>query len=160
MSETPMNKLRELVERWRSESGGDLPTSIREVVTELDPIVSDVERLETEVANLKAHREKFEKTNGELTDYAYLCKLEGQVERLVEAPSRILTVSLYRSLERLSIAIEGCGKIGFEESKPTTNEQHGQIWLELNDAQKDAKLKLKHYGLAPFDPPVAPKEIK
>ena len=85
MSETPMNKLRELVERWRSESGGDLPTSIREVVTELDPIVSDVERLETEVANLKAHREKFEKTNGELTDYAYLCKLEGQVERLVEA---------------------------------------------------------------------------
>ena len=76
------------------------------------------------------------------------------------APSRILTVSLYRSLERLSIAIEGCGKIGFEESKPTTNEQHGQIWLELNDAQRDAKLKLKHYALALFDQPVVPKETK
>ena len=43
--------------------------------------------LMNEIANLKAHRTASVKTdNGwELTDYAYLCKLEGDVERLVEA---------------------------------------------------------------------------
>ena len=56
-----------------------------------------------------------------------------------------LSTSLYRSLERLSLSIEACSKIGFEESKPTTNATHGEIWMALNEAQKDAKLKLKHY---------------
>lgn len=56
-----------------------------------------------------------------------------------------LTTILYRSLERLSLAIENCAKIGFEESKPVTNEQHAVIWQYLNEAQKDAKLKLKHF---------------
>lgn len=56
-----------------------------------------------------------------------------------------LSVSLYRSLERLSIAIEACGRIGFEESTPTKNENHAQVWIFLNEAQADAKLKLKHY---------------
>ena len=56
-----------------------------------------------------------------------------------------LSTMLYRSLERLSIAIDSCARIGFEESKPTTNATHGQVWQDLNDAQKDAKFKLKHY---------------
>jgi len=92
-----MNKLRALCEKWQRPNinirgdGGEGSTDISYSATrlqcaaELRAILPDVERLETEVANLKAHREKFEKTNGELTDYAYLCKLEGQVERLVEA---------------------------------------------------------------------------
>ncbi len=76
-----------------------------------------------------------------------------------------LAVMLYRSLERLSLAIEACGRIGFEESKPTTNAAHGAIWIDLNDAQKDAKLKLKHYEQfvrallsAPPAPPAEPSE--
>lgn len=66
---------------------------------------------------------------------------------------RRMTTVLYRSLERLSIVIESCSKIGFEESKPTTNPVHGEIWMALNDAQKDAKLKLKHFhdSLAPHE---------
>ena len=135
MSETPMNKLRAMCQTWWHRADSDC-----------DP------------ANGNAFAQG--RGQGESTCAAELTAILPDVERLVEAPSRILTVSLYRSLERLSIAIEGCGKIGFEESKPTTNEQHGQIWLELNDAQKDAKLKLKHYGLALFAQPVAPKEIK
>lgn len=45
---------------------------------------ADVERLEAEIANLKAHRTASVKTdNGwELTDYAYLCKLESDNESL------------------------------------------------------------------------------
>lgn len=57
-----------------------------------------------------------------------------------------LSTMLYRSLERLSLAIEACGRIGFDESKPTTNQAHAEIWIDLNDAQMDAKLKLKHYA--------------
>jgi len=60
-----------------------------------------------------------------------------------EVKYKHLTTVLYRSLERLSLAIEQCAKIGFEESKPTTNEMHGEIWIGLNEAQADAKLKLK-----------------
>ena len=52
---------------------------------------------------------------------------------------------LYRSLERLSLAIEGCAKIGFEESNPIKDAHHADIWNGLNEAQKDAKLKLAHY---------------
>jgi hypothetical protein len=65
-----------------------------------------------------------------------------------------LATMLYRSLDRLSLAIESCAKIGFEESKPTTNAAHGAIWDDLNAAQKDAKLKLLHYQK--FVAPVAP----
>ena len=66
-----------------------------------------------------------------------------------------LSTMLYRSLERLSIAIESCAKIGFQESSPTTNAHHASIWNDLNDAQKDAKLKLKHYEtLAAAEPQV------
>ena len=133
MSETPMNKLRELCENWAE-------------CTDLAAI------RKTATPETRAQATGWKQCAAELR------AILPDVERLLEAPSRILTVSLYRSLERLSIAIEGCGKIGFEESKPTTNEQHGQIWLELNDAQKDAKLKLKHYGLALFNQPVAPVE--
>jgi len=56
-----------------------------------------------------------------------------------------LSVMLYRSLERLSISIESCARIGFTESSPTTSEGDAMVWQDLNDAQKDAKLKLKHY---------------
>jgi hypothetical protein len=62
------------------------------------------------------------------TDYARLCN------------------KLYRSLKRLSLAIEGCSSIGFEESSPTTNAHHASIWNDLNEAQRDAKLKLKHFS--------------
>jgi hypothetical protein len=58
-----------------------------------------------------------------------------------------LALMLYRSLERLSLAIERLGKIGFAvhaEGKPW---EHEQLWMDLNDAQKDAKLKIKHYAL-------------
>lgn len=71
-----------------------------------------------------------------------------------------LSAMLYRSLERISLSIEGCAKIGFQENKPTTNERHAQVWNDLNDAQADAKLKLKHYAqfvsgapTPPADPP-------
>ena len=50
-------------------------------------------------------------------------------------PMRLATM-LYRSLERLHIAIKECGRIGFEESSPTRNEHHASIWLALNDAQR------------------------
>ena len=74
--------------------------------------------------------------------------LRAEAAPVVETPAENtrLSTMLYRSLERLSIAIESCAKIGFEESKPTTNEQHAQVWIALNEAQKDAKLKLKHYA--------------
>lgn len=58
-----------------------------------------------------------------------------------------LSVMLYRSLERLSIAIAECGRIGFEESK------HFDIWMDLNNAQADAKLKLKHCAQFVAAPP-------
>jgi len=64
-----------------------------------------------------------------------------------QVPDRLATM-LYRSLERLSLAIEGCAGIGFQESSPTQNAHHASIWRDLNDAQKDAKLKLKHYQSA------------
>jgi hypothetical protein len=70
-----------------------------------------------------------------------------------------LSAMLYRSLERLSLAIEACGKIGFEESKPITNAAHGEIWLDLNNAQKDAKLKLKHYAQFVAQPSHASGEL-
>lgn len=75
-----------------------------------------------------------------------------------------LSAMLYRSLERISLSIEGCAKIGFQESKPTTNERHAQVWNDLNDAQADAKLKLKHYAQfvsgAPTPPADPPSEIR
>jgi hypothetical protein len=58
---------------------------------------------------------------------------------------KLLTTSLFRSLERLHLAIKACASIGFQESSPTTNEHHASIWNYLNDAQKDTALKLKHY---------------
>lgn len=55
------------------------------------------------------------------------------------------SIVLWRSLGRLSSAIEACARIGFEESSPTMNEHHASIWDDLNAAQKDAKLKLDHF---------------
>ena len=63
-----------------------------------------------------------------------------------------LSAMLYRSLERLSLAIEQCA-----ESKPTTKEHHASIWSYLNEAQKDAKLKLKHYANFVAAPTAAPQ---
>jgi hypothetical protein len=56
-----------------------------------------------------------------------------------------MSISLYRSLERLHLAVVACAAIGFEESSPTKNEHHASIWIDLNEAQKDAVLKLKHF---------------
>jgi len=80
-------------------------------------------------------------------------QLEGEREEIR------LSTKLYRSLERLSIAIESCAGIGFTESTPTTNETHASIWQDLNEAQKDAKLKLKAYKDAALTAPKpAPEE--
>src|SRR5258708_3736724 len=49
------------------------------------------------------------------------------------------------------------GRIGFQDSSPTTNAHHASIWDDLNEAQKDAELKLKHY--LQFTEPVAPADI-
>ena len=54
MSETPMNKLRELCEKWDSGSN-DNTTSLREVVAELRAILPDVERL-VEAAQMHAKK--------------------------------------------------------------------------------------------------------
>lgn len=56
------------------------------------------------------------------------------------------SIMLARSLERLHLAIKECGRIGFQESTPTKNEHHASIWLNLNEAQKDAALKLKAFS--------------
>jgi hypothetical protein len=59
--------------------------------------------------------------------------------------NKIITAQLYRSLERLHLAVKACARIGFEESSPTTNAHHASIWNDLNEAQKDAELKLQHF---------------
>lgn len=64
---------------------------------------------------------------------------------------RLAVRILYRTLERLSLAIEGCAKIGFEESSPTKNPQHFEVWNCLNDAQKAAKEKISDYHAAMKD---------
>jgi hypothetical protein len=82
-------------------------------------------------------------------------------EATEEAPqldSRILVSMLYRCLARLHLAVKGCAAIGFQESSPTTNEHHASIWNDLNEAQKDAELKLKHY-LTPAAPPPAAESL-
>jgi hypothetical protein len=60
--------------------------------------------------------------------------------------SPIPFAQLYRSLQRLHLAVKECASIGFQESSPTTNEHHASIWNNLNDAQKDAELKLYHFS--------------
>ena len=64
-----------------------------------------------------------------------------------------LSVMLYRSLERLSIAIASCARIGFQESSPTKSEADAMVWQDLNDSQADAKLKLEHYKRFVAAPP-------
>lgn len=59
-----------------------------------------------------------------------------------ERLSRRWAVTLWRSLDRLHRAIKDCGRIGFQESSPITNAHHADIWNALNEAQKDAALKL------------------
>lgn len=68
---------------------------------------------------------------------------------------RRMTVALWRSLDRLHLAVKDCARIGFQESSPTTNATHAEIWNTLNAAQADAALKLKAFsqGL-----PLEPKE--
>ena len=58
---------------------------------------------------------------------------------------RRFALMLYRSLQRLHIAIKDCAKIGFEESSPTRNAHHYDVWMALNNAQADAALKIKAY---------------
>ena len=53
---------------------------------------------------------------------------------------------LWRSLNRLHHAVKECARIGFQESSPTGDARHFAIWTDLNDAQKDAELKLKHFS--------------
>jgi len=59
-----------------------------------------------------------------------------------EQLSRRWAVTLWRSLDRLYRAVKDCARIGFQESSPTTNAHHADIWNALNEAQKDAALKL------------------
>jgi hypothetical protein len=83
-------------------------------------------------------------------------------EATEEAPqpnSRILVSMLYRCLARLHLAVKGCAAIGFQESSPTTNAHHASIWNDLNEAQKDAELKLKHY-LTPATPSPATESAR
>jgi hypothetical protein len=56
------------------------------------------------------------------------------------------SIMLARSLRRLHEAIKECARIGFEESSPTRNAHHASVWLNLNEAQKDAALKLDAYS--------------
>lgn len=58
-----------------------------------------------------------------------------------------MAVNLMRSLQRLHLAVKGCARIGFQESSPTTNANHASIWNDLNDAQRDAEIKLKGWHL-------------
>lgn len=67
---------------------------------------------------------------------------EKEAEALVQ---RRFALMLYRSLQRLHIAIKECARIGFEESSPTRNAHHASVWLALSEAQADAALKLKAY---------------
>ena len=53
---------------------------------------------------------------------------------------------LWRSLNRLHYAVIDCAHIGFQESSPTTNADHAEVWNNLNAAQKDAALKLETYS--------------
>lgn len=64
------------------------------------------------------------------------------------------SVILARSLERLHLAVTECASIGFEESTPTKNEHHAAIWLNLNAAQRDARLKLRAFKLGESAPTV------
>jgi hypothetical protein len=63
----------------------------------------------------------------------------------IEVLNDIVSVNLYRSLQRLHLAIKACAGIGFEESSPTRNAGHYAVWMDLNEAQKDAEVKLKGY---------------
>lgn len=56
------------------------------------------------------------------------------------------SVMLWRSLDRLHRAVKGCARIGFQESSPTTNASHAEVWNYLNEAQSDAALKLDAYS--------------
>jgi len=97
--------------------------------------------LMNEIANLKAHRTASVKTdNGwELTDYAYLCKLEGDVERLVEALRE----------SRLVVS-------NFAAANPLwTYDGHIQ-----DPSGAHALLNRIDAALALIDQPVAPKETK
>jgi hypothetical protein len=76
--------------------------------------------------------------------YVYICRGH-DASSLPQPESKIMTVQLYRSLERLHLAIKACAGIGFDESSPTTNAHHASIWNDLNEAQADAELKLKHF---------------
>lgn len=58
-----------------------------------------------------------------------------------------MAINLKRSLQRLHLAVKDCARIGFQESSPTTNAHHASIWNDLNEAQKDAEVKLKGYEL-------------
>lgn len=66
---------------------------------------------------------------------------------------------LWRSLDRLHHAIKEYASIGFEESSPTTNARHASIWLNLNEAQKDAALKLKAYSSGEHSAPKTKPEL-
>ena len=87
-----------------------------------------------------------------MTDAQEAGKMASEQPTAAPISQNRLSAMLYRSLERLSLAIEQC-----EESKPTTKEHHASIWSYLNEAQKDAKLKLKHYANFVAAPTAAPQ---
>ena len=75
----------------------------------------------------------------------FCCHVCGGAHSSTVHTDKILVAQLYRSLERLHLSVKACAGIGFEESSPTTNAHHASIWNDLNEAQKDAELKLKHF---------------
>jgi hypothetical protein len=77
--------------------------------------------------------------------------------------NRIMCAQLYRSLNRLHLAVKACAAIAFEESSPINSEHHASIWNNLNEAQADAALKLKHFvtaeGPSPSEPFMSAEEF-
>lgn len=124
--------------RWRKQS------------IDAERVVQPSDAAERETA---ARIDELTKAQSALTEYSALNFADWARRRYAELrkeydserePHEIrMSVVLYRSLERLSTAIESCARIGFQESSPTKNEHHAAIWKDLNEAQKDAKLKLK-----------------
>jgi len=99
-----------------------------------------------------------------LQDVAQIERAADTIERLnaVEtsgSTDRRMAVALWRSLDRLHVAVKDCARIGFQESSPTTNATHTEIWNTLNAAQADAALKLKTFSQSLPLEPIPPRQI-
>jgi hypothetical protein len=80
------------------------------------------------------------------SDKAFDQPHHGHADETPDGPTcqHMVTV-LWRSLNRLHLAVKECARISFQASSPTTSQGHFVIWRDLNDAQKDAALKLKEF---------------